>query len=114
MAASSAAASPWQIRDGCLMVRDKVVLSKVAPNITLTPSKDGAAFVGATSRSSSSRHVFNIGVLRWASTFSTTLYGRCMMKTVRISWDAKKQVNHFLLVHYFSLHSSDRVVCYRK
>ncbi|KAI6682812.1 hypothetical protein NL676_028725 [Syzygium grande] len=64
MAASSAAASPWQIRDGCLMVRDKVVLSKVAPNITLTPSKDGAAFVGATSRSSSSRHVFNIGVLR--------------------------------------------------
>ncbi|KAL3748129.1 hypothetical protein ACJRO7_009370 [Eucalyptus globulus] len=62
--AAAAAGSPWQIRDGCLKVGDEVVLSRVAPNITLTTLKDGAAFVGATSRSSSSRHVFNIGVLR--------------------------------------------------
>ncbi|KAI8018053.1 putative galactinol--sucrose galactosyltransferase 2 [Camellia lanceoleosa] len=52
------------VRDGCLMVRGKVVLTGVPANVVVSPATSGsAAFLGATSTSLSSRHVFNLGVL---------------------------------------------------
>lgn len=51
------------IKDGCLMVRGKVVLSRVPQNILVSPASNGSAFFGATSPSPSSRHVFSLGVL---------------------------------------------------
>ncbi|PQQ08158.1 hypothetical protein Pyn_09631 [Prunus yedoensis var. nudiflora] len=50
-------------KDDCLIVRDKVVLSHVPRNITVAPAADEAAFIGASSSNSSSRHVFSFGVL---------------------------------------------------
>ncbi|KAG6402005.1 hypothetical protein SASPL_138874 [Salvia splendens] len=51
------------IKNGCLMVRGKVVLTGVPDNVVITPSSSGSAFVGATSPSPSSHHVFNLGTL---------------------------------------------------
>ncbi|KAL1542017.1 putative galactinol--sucrose galactosyltransferase 2 isoform X2 [Salvia divinorum] len=51
------------IKNGCLMVRGKVVLTGVPDNVVVTPSSSGSAFVGATSTSPSSHHVFNLGTL---------------------------------------------------
>ncbi|KAL0417259.1 UNVERIFIED_CONTAM: putative galactinol--sucrose galactosyltransferase 2 [Sesamum latifolium] len=51
------------IKNGCLMVRGKVVLTGVPGNVVISPASAGSAFVGASSTSSSSRHVFSLGVL---------------------------------------------------
>ncbi|KAL7115385.1 hypothetical protein ACP275_04G181600 [Erythranthe tilingii] len=51
------------IKNGCLTVRGKVVLTGVPENISVSPANAGSAFVGANSTASSSRHVFNLGVL---------------------------------------------------
>lgn len=48
------------IKDGCLMVRGNVVLTRVPQNVVVSPS----SFIGATSAAPpSSRHVFTLGVL---------------------------------------------------
>ncbi|KAL0277984.1 UNVERIFIED_CONTAM: putative galactinol--sucrose galactosyltransferase 2 [Sesamum radiatum] len=51
------------IKNGCLMVRGKVVLTGVPDNVVVSPASAGSAFVGANSTTLSSRHVFNLGVL---------------------------------------------------
>ncbi|GFP88425.1 probable galactinol--sucrose galactosyltransferase 2 [Phtheirospermum japonicum] len=53
------------IKNGCLMVHGKVVLTNVPKNVFVSPasSGSGSAFIGANSTSSNSRHVFNLGVL---------------------------------------------------
>ncbi|XP_075503723.1 putative galactinol--sucrose galactosyltransferase 2 [Primulina tabacum] len=51
------------IKNGCLMFRGKVVLTGVPENVVVSPANSGSAFLGASSSSSSSRHVFNLGVL---------------------------------------------------
>ncbi|KAF8399811.1 hypothetical protein HHK36_015682 [Tetracentron sinense] len=52
------------IRDGCLMVRGKVVLTDVPAKVVSSPASSGSAFIGATSTTPSSRHVFTLGVLQ--------------------------------------------------
>lgn len=48
------------IKDGCLLVRGNVVLTRVPQNVVVSPS----SFIGATSAATpSSRHVFTLGVL---------------------------------------------------
>ena len=52
------------VKDGCLMVRGKVVLTGVPENVSVSQvGSGGSAFLGATSTSPSSRHVFSLGVL---------------------------------------------------
>ncbi|KAK6261843.1 hypothetical protein QUC31_007659 [Theobroma cacao] len=51
------------VKDGCLLVRGKVVLTKVPKNIIVSQGSRGSAFLGATSGIPSSRHVFTLGVL---------------------------------------------------
>ncbi|KAH6819970.1 hypothetical protein C2S53_018129 [Perilla frutescens var. hirtella] len=51
------------IKNGCLMVRGKVVLTQVPDNVVVSPASSGSAFVGASSNTSSSCHVFNLGIL---------------------------------------------------
>ncbi|KAJ6688266.1 hypothetical protein OIU74_016893 [Salix koriyanagi] len=51
------------IKDGCLMVRGKVVLTRVPQNILVSPASNDSAFFGATDPTPSSRHVFKLGVL---------------------------------------------------
>ncbi|KAG6683795.1 hypothetical protein I3842_12G031900 [Carya illinoinensis] len=52
------------VEDGCLMVGEKVVLTGVPGNVVVSPVSSGrAAFMGATSSTQSSRHVFSLGVL---------------------------------------------------
>ncbi|KAL5750655.1 hypothetical protein ACOSP7_025258 [Xanthoceras sorbifolium] len=51
------------IREGCLVVRGKVVLTQVHNNIIVTPVIDGSAFIGATSATLNSRHVLSLWVL---------------------------------------------------
>ncbi|PIN27053.1 Galactinol--sucrose galactosyltransferase [Handroanthus impetiginosus] len=51
------------IKNGCLMVRGKVVLTGVPDNVVVSPASSGSAFIGANSTSSSSHHVFTFGVL---------------------------------------------------
>ncbi|KAL0335802.1 UNVERIFIED_CONTAM: putative galactinol--sucrose galactosyltransferase 2 [Sesamum radiatum] len=51
------------IKNGCLMVRGKVVLTGVPDNVVVSPTSAGSAFIGANSTTLSSRHVFNLGVL---------------------------------------------------
>lgn len=51
------------IRDGCLIVGDKVVLTAVPENVVVSPVTHGSAFIGATSSSSSSRQLFSLGIL---------------------------------------------------
>ncbi|XP_020235790.1 probable galactinol--sucrose galactosyltransferase 2 [Cajanus cajan] len=52
------------LKDGCLTARGKVVLTHVPGNIVLSPLGTASAFLGATSTISSSRHVFNLGILQ--------------------------------------------------
>ncbi|KAJ0049231.1 hypothetical protein Pint_15588 [Pistacia integerrima] len=52
------------IKDGCLMLRGKVVLTGVSQNVVVSPAISGSAFIGATSTTPSSRHVFTLGVLQ--------------------------------------------------
>lgn len=58
------------IKNGCLMVRGKVVLTGVPENVVISPSSSGSAFVGATSTASSSHHVFNLGTLEYVTNLS--------------------------------------------
>ncbi|KAL8458008.1 hypothetical protein ACS0TY_035762 [Phlomoides rotata] len=51
------------IKNGNLMVRGKVVLTNVPNSVVVSPANSGSAFIGACSSSSSSHHVFNLGVL---------------------------------------------------
>ncbi|XP_011086999.1 probable galactinol--sucrose galactosyltransferase 2 [Sesamum indicum] len=51
------------IKNGCLMVRGKVVLTGVPENVVVSPASAGSAFIGANSTTLSSHHVFNLGVL---------------------------------------------------
>ena len=52
------------IKDGCLMVRGEVVLTGVPENVVVSQvGSEGSAFLGATSTTPSSRHVFSLGVL---------------------------------------------------
>nr|XP_033513557.1 probable galactinol--sucrose galactosyltransferase 1 isoform X2 [Nicotiana tomentosiformis] len=51
------------IKDECLTVRGKVVLTGVPENIVITSASSSSAFLGAKSMTISSHHVFNLGVL---------------------------------------------------
>ncbi|GFP99042.1 probable galactinol--sucrose galactosyltransferase 2 [Phtheirospermum japonicum] len=51
------------LKNGRLMIRDMIVLTRVPENIVISPSSSGSAFVGANSKTLSSRHVFNLGIL---------------------------------------------------
>ncbi|KAL0385176.1 UNVERIFIED_CONTAM: hypothetical protein Sradi_2911900 [Sesamum radiatum] len=51
------------VLDGCLIVHGKVVLTKVPENVVAHPASSGSAFLGASSASVSSHHVFTLGVL---------------------------------------------------
>lgn len=51
------------VKDQCLTVRGKVVLTGVPANVVVSPASCGSAFVGATSPEESSRHVFTMGIL---------------------------------------------------
>ncbi|XP_062168819.1 probable galactinol--sucrose galactosyltransferase 2 [Alnus glutinosa] len=51
------------VKEGCLVVRGKVVSTGVPENVVVSPVGSGAAFIGATSTTPSSRHVFSLGVL---------------------------------------------------
>ncbi|KAI9108787.1 hypothetical protein K1719_020092 [Acacia pycnantha] len=52
------------VKDGCLMVRGKVVLTQVPQNVVVSPvGGTGSAFLGATSGISSCRHAFTLGIL---------------------------------------------------
>uniref|UniRef100_A0A0A0LU62 galactinol--sucrose galactosyltransferase n=1 Tax=Cucumis sativus TaxID=3659 RepID=A0A0A0LU62_CUCSA len=51
------------IKDGRLIVGDKVVLTAVPGNVIVSPVSHRSAFIGATSSTSSSRHLFSVGVL---------------------------------------------------
>lgn len=52
------------IQDGCLLVNDKAVFTQVPQNVVVSPASYGSAFLGATSPTPSSRHVFTLGVLQ--------------------------------------------------
>lgn len=52
------------MKDGCLTVRGKTVLSHVPRNVVVSPIGTESAFLGATSTVSSSRHVFDLGILQ--------------------------------------------------
>lgn len=62
------------IKNGCLMVRGKVVLTGVPDNVAVSPASSGSAFLGANSTSPSSCHVFNLGVLESAFITSSWSY----------------------------------------
>ncbi|KAA0057808.1 putative galactinol--sucrose galactosyltransferase 2 isoform X1 [Cucumis melo var. makuwa] len=51
------------IKDDRLIVGDKVVLTAVPANVGVSPVTHRSAFIGATSSTSSSRHLFSVGVL---------------------------------------------------
>ncbi|KAG9446461.1 hypothetical protein H6P81_012589 [Aristolochia fimbriata] len=51
------------IKDDCLKVRGKVVLTGMPGNVVLSPADSGSAFLGATSSTPDSRHVFTLGTL---------------------------------------------------
>ncbi|XP_050107504.1 probable galactinol--sucrose galactosyltransferase 2 isoform X3 [Malus sylvestris] len=65
---SSNTASPWSTKpvfeDGILSVDGNDVLTHVPDNVVVTPLTDSSAFVGATSQTASSRHVFKLGLVR--------------------------------------------------
>lgn len=53
------------LEDGVLSVNGKEVLTKVPENVVVTPLTNSSAFVGATSETATSRHVFKLGVIRY-------------------------------------------------
>lgn len=66
----TASASQWSIKpvfeDGILSVNGNDVLTHVPDNVVVTPLTDSSAFVGATSETASSRHVFKLGLVRYS------------------------------------------------
>ncbi|KAH0969874.1 hypothetical protein GBA52_022030 [Prunus armeniaca] len=52
------------LEDGVLSVNGKELLTKVPENVVVTPLTNSSAFVGATSETATSRHVFKLGVIR--------------------------------------------------
>ncbi|XP_027942108.1 probable galactinol--sucrose galactosyltransferase 2 isoform X2 [Vigna unguiculata] len=52
------------VKDGFLTVRGRTVLSHVPGNVLVSPVGTESAFLGATSTVSSSRHVFDLGILQ--------------------------------------------------
>ncbi|XP_074294671.1 putative galactinol--sucrose galactosyltransferase 2 isoform X2 [Silene latifolia] len=52
------------IEDNCLLVNGIVVLTGVPGNIAISPAPYGSAFLGASSLTPSSRHVFSIGTFQ--------------------------------------------------
>lgn len=53
-----------QLQNGCLLVNGKVVFTNVPQNVVVSAALSGSAFVGATSATPSSRHVFTLGVFQ--------------------------------------------------
>ncbi|CAK8566698.1 unnamed protein product [Lathyrus sativus] len=51
------------VKDECLMVKGRMILTRVPENIVVSPVSTGSAFLGATSPIPSSRHVFTLGTL---------------------------------------------------
>ncbi|KAF8005888.1 hypothetical protein BT93_K0233 [Corymbia citriodora subsp. variegata] len=65
------------IRDGSLIMRGRMVLTGVPGNVTIKPLGFGSAFIGATSETLSSCHVFTLGVLegcRFLSLFRAKIW----------------------------------------
>ncbi|XP_010695995.2 probable galactinol--sucrose galactosyltransferase 2 isoform X2 [Beta vulgaris subsp. vulgaris] len=52
------------IQDGCLLVNGKIIFTQVPQNVIVSPAPFGSSFIGATSPTPSSRHVFSLGVLQ--------------------------------------------------
>ncbi|CAJ1974976.1 unnamed protein product [Sphenostylis stenocarpa] len=65
-----------RVKDGRCTVRGKVVLSHVPGNIVVSPVGTESAFLGATSTVSSSRHVFDLGVLQFKIWWMIPRFGR--------------------------------------
>ncbi|KAK3198940.1 hypothetical protein Dsin_022355 [Dipteronia sinensis] len=58
------------------MVRGKVVFTEVPQNVVVSPaSSDSSAFIGATSTTQSSGHIFSLGFLESEGQFRTSLQG---------------------------------------
>ncbi|KAJ8431417.1 hypothetical protein Cgig2_004449 [Carnegiea gigantea] len=53
-----------QLQNGRLLVNGDVVFTNVPENVVVSPAPSGAAFVGASSPTPSSRHVFSLGVFQ--------------------------------------------------
>ncbi|KAL8141982.1 hypothetical protein V2J09_015014 [Rumex salicifolius] len=51
------------VKDGCLMVNGKVILTGVPSSVKLSPAAGRSAFAGAVAESPADRHVFTLGVL---------------------------------------------------
>ncbi|KAJ7945784.1 Galactinol--sucrose galactosyltransferase [Quillaja saponaria] len=65
------------VKDGCLMVRSKLVLTGVPENVLVSHSDSGSAFIGATSTIPSSRQVFTLGILeeyKWMCLFRAKIW----------------------------------------
>ncbi|KAI6675428.1 hypothetical protein NL676_003334 [Syzygium grande] len=87
------------IRDGSLIMRGQVVLTGVPGNITVKPLGFSSAFIGATSETPRSRHVFTVGVLegcRFLSLFRAKIWW--MMPRVGDSADKIPPETQMLLV----------------
>ncbi|KAI9185924.1 hypothetical protein LWI28_012052 [Acer negundo] len=91
-------ASPC-IKDSCLMVRGKVVFTEVPQNVVVSlASSDSSAFIGATSTTQSSRHVFSLGFLElcmWAAentSFMSVQIQNLLDDTA--CWDIRKHLLH--------------------
>lgn len=62
------------LEDGVLSVNGKEVLTKVPENVVVTPLTNSSAFVGATSETATSRHVFKLGVIRYGISSCSRIY----------------------------------------
>lgn len=58
------------LKDGILTVNGKPAIAGVPDNVFLTPLTESSAYLGASSTESSSRHVFKLGVVRYANFFT--------------------------------------------
>lgn len=57
------------LKDGTLSFNGSDALTNVPDNVVVTPFTNSSAFVGATSKDASSRHVFKLGVIRYFTFF---------------------------------------------
>ncbi|KAK1559322.1 hypothetical protein Q3G72_013278 [Acer saccharum] len=92
-------ASPC-IKDSCLMVRGKVVFTQVPQNVVVSPaSSDSFAFIGATSTTQSSRHVFSLGFLDMWAAGNTSFMSVQIQNLVHDTacWDIQKHLLHSLV-----------------
>ncbi|WRX17904.1 Glycosyl hydrolases 36 - like 4 [Theobroma cacao] len=80
------------VQDGSFMVRGRALFSDVPGKIMVTPVRDSSVFVGATATSSSSRHVFTLGVLQYMSTV-LLLFFFAVVKTRMLLLEARKETN---------------------